>query len=394
MSSLQILIRSRSRPTTWLPEAGPRTLAALRVVVGGFGFHIGRGFLGFEALPQELWSPPRGTAWLDFLPVSDVFISISAVLLVSSSLLLALGWRPKWTATAAAVAFFYLGWVTTLSGKVDHSHHLLWVLVVLAVSPCANVWAIRPEDRRGSYRWAVFAVMTMVGLVYFGAGVPKLFSAGLAWGWSENLTNTMLNQAWEKGNQISWWLVDMPVLGRLLGTAGLLFELTFLPLVLIPRTRRWVWPAGLMFHWGTWLILGISFLTLQALYVVFLPWDRPGDRSPPTDVQRRVLIVLVASVAIFSVSGATQAWPLAAYPAFSDVADHYVNDYEVVTDGETMFLTDAPLPVPPWHAVILIENNLRLGRLEETIDWLGVDALYRVKINTLSGEVVERTRVG
>lgn len=394
MGKLQTVTRSPSRLTTWLPEAGPRTLAVLRIVVGWFGFRTGRGFLHFEALPQELWAPPPGTAWLEFLPVNGVLISISAVVLTGSSLLLALGWRPKWTATAAAVAFFYLGWLTTLSGKVDHSHHLFWVLVVLAVSPCANAWAIRPENRQGSYRWSVFAVMVMLGLIYFGAGLPKLFSAGLAWGWSENLTNTMLNHAWEKGNNISWWLVDMPVLGRLLGTAGLLFELTFLPLILIPTTRRWVWPAGLMFHWGTWLILGIPFLSLQAMYVVFLPWDRAGDPSPPSDNQRRVLTILVASVAIFSISGVSAAWPLAAYPAFSGVQDHYVYDYEVVIDGDTMFLTQAPLPVPPWHVLPLIGKNLRQGRIAELIDWLEVDALYRVRIDSLSREVVDRTRLG
>ncbi len=376
---------------TWLPTSGPRTLALLRIVTGAVAVLIANSLRHFEVPPELLRVPPRGTAWLDFLPVSDGLYDSALVVFGLASLLVALGWRPSWTSTIAALAFFYLGWVTTLTGKVDHTHHLLWVLVVLAVSPCANKWAIRLEHRRGSYQWPAMAVIVLIGLIYFGAGLQKVLTSGLEWGWSDNLTNTVLNQAWEKSRSAPIWLIDHPLVGRTLGTAALFFELLFLPLLLYPRTRKWVWPAGLLFHWGTWLILGISFVSLQVMYVVFLPLDGTGDSAPPTDTQRRVLAALVAIVMVFSLSGVELAWPVAAYPGFEGISDHYATDYEVIVDGEVAFLTDVTPGIPPWHVVPLITLNVQACRASDVLEWLGIDEMYKVTVDTSTGRVVGRT---
>lgn len=381
---------AETRRRSWLPRSGPKTLAVLRIITGFLAFRIGLGFRGFGPPPEQLRVPPAGTAWLDFLPVNDALLNVAAAALAVGGFLLAIGWRPQLTATVAALGLFYAGWATTLTGKVDHSHHILWVLVILAVSPCANAWAVRGESRSGSYQWPAMAVIAIIGLIYFGAGLQKLTSAGFAWAWSDNLTNTMLNQAWEKNQAINGWLVEWPLTGRILAMGALLFELLFLPLILYPKIRRWVWPAGLLFHWGTWLILGISFLTLQAMYVVFFPLDRPGWTDPPTGVQRRLLVGLVAVVTVFAVSGVDLAWPFAAYPGFEGIQDHHITDYEVVVDGQTTLLSDATLPMPPWHVRPFLARNIKGGRASEVLEWLGTDEVYAVLIDTSTGEVVER----
>lgn len=56
-------------------------------------------------------------------------------MLVVAGVLVTVGWRPRWTASIAAAAYFYVGWVSTLTGKVDHTHHVLWFLIIVAVSP-------------------------------------------------------------------------------------------------------------------------------------------------------------------------------------------------------------------------------------------------------------------
>lgn len=388
---VNVISDPRVSERTWFPASGPRTLALLRIVTGAFAVRTANGLRHFEVPPELLRVPPPGTAWLDFLPVNDGLYDSALIVLGLASLLVALGWRPSWTSTIAALAFFYVGWVTTLTGKVDHSHHLLWVLVVLAVSPCANKWAIRLEHRRGSYQWSAMAVIVLIGLIYFGAGLQKILSSGLEWGWSDNLTNTALNQAWEKSRSAPTWLIDYPLVGRTLGTAALFFELLFLPLLLFPKTRRWVWPAGLLFHWGTWLILGIGFLSLQAMYVVFLPLDGTGDSAPPTATQRRVLTGLVAVVTVFTLSGVDRAWPVAAYPGFEGIQDHYTTDYEVIVDGEVAFLTDVTPGIPPWHVVPLIARNVQACRASDVLEWLGIDEMYIVTVDTSTGRVVGRS---
>ena len=381
-------------PAGWLPEGGLRTLAALRIVTGLAGVTVARSWWrGFEVPPESLHVPPPGTSWLGFLPVTQPLFLGAAVILAVGSGLLAVGWRPQWTASIAAAAFFYAGWVTTLTGKVDHSHHVMWVLVVLAVSPCANAWSVRRENRAGSYRVAVLAVICLIGLIYFGAGLQKITTSGLAWGWSDNLINTMMKHAWEKGQVSVPWLVEHALAGKVLGLAALVFELSFLPLLLYPKTRRWVWPAGLMFHWGTWLILGISFLTLQVMYVVFSGVGRPPSQAdaPVTPVQRRVLVILVGAVTVFTLTGSDHVWPVSAYPGFATIADGFTIDFELVgDDGEPHLTRELSLGIPTRHVRPFIARNVEAGRGEALLEWVDAQAIYGLYIDTRSGTVVDR----
>lgn len=109
------------------------------------------------------------------------------------------------------------------------------------------------------------AGMLLIGLIYFGPGLAKLQSAGLAWGWSDNLTNLMYIGAWEKGHAVPW-LVEYPLAGRVLGVGVLLFELLFLPLLLVRKLRPWLVAAGLLFHVGAAVLLGIRFISLMLMY--------------------------------------------------------------------------------------------------------------------------------
>lgn len=382
---MQTVAQRRIAPTR--SHGGPRALAALRIAAGLAALiYVGEN-MGFVLPPEGLWFPPPGTAWLDFLPATLLLFGAAMVVLAVSAAAVVVGWRPRWTASIAAVAFFYAGWVTTLTSKVDHSHHVLWVLVIVAVSPAANVWAIRREDRPGSYSWPIMAVMVLIGLIYFGAGLQKLTTAGLAWGWSDNLANTMLNMAWEKNQPVHQWLLDWPLIGRVMGTGALLFELTFLPLMLHPKTRR-SWPLGLVFHWGTWWILGIPFLTLQVLYLAFLPWDRQPVERETSDVQRRVIAGLVAVVAVFSVAGAylwgaDRAWPVAAYPGFAGFSGHYVTDIEVYADGKMTYITDHPVAdqVGRQRILWLAERGAVLNK-PVLLEWLDADRVETVRIDT------------
>lgn len=353
--------------------------------------HYLSGLREFVLPPEGLRFPPAGTAWLDFLPVADWIFHLVLIVGMAAAVAVLVGWHARWAAWIVLAAVFYGGWVTTLTGKVDHTHHLIWIMLILAVSPCANVWAVRREQRQGSYRWPVFAVLTLIGLIYFGAGLQKVASAGFEWGWSDNLSNWMLRMAWEKNLSVHEWMLDWPIISRMLGILGLAFELLFLPLILIPTTRKWVWPAGLLFHWGTWVLLGISFLTLQLLYVVFLPWDLDLDPSPPTMIQRRLIAALIAAVAVFSLSGVETAWPVAAYPGFDGIADHRMRDFEVVTSDGSAFVTkmDQSRQVSPQRILPLTSAGLRHNPAGLAA-WLGAEVVYEVTIDVSTGQVLER----
>lgn len=376
----------------WFEVGGPRTLAAVRIAAGLGALLFAYTNRAFELPPEQLRFPPGGTAWLSFLPANQPLFEAAIGVVAVAGVAVVLGWRPSWSCSVTALAVFYAGWVTTLTGKVNHSHHIMWVLVILAVSPSANTWAVRQETRRGSYHWPLMATISVIGLIYFGAGLQKLLSVGLAWGWSDNLANTMTKLAWEKGRGVHQWLIDWPLASRVLGTAALIFELTFLPLLLHPRTRRWVWPLGLVFHGGTRVILGISFLTLELLYVVFLPFDRTPDIKEPTDVQRRVIASLVAAIAVFSLLGLERVWPIAAYPGFRGIQSARIVDVEITAEGSRYFVTESPqaLAVGRERILPLVSLSLDNGRQAELVEWLKADSLHLVVIDTSAGVVVER----
>lgn len=349
-------------------QRGIKTLAALRIGGAVSAILVLWGERGFVIPPAGLRFPPSGSAWLP-LPASQGLLEAAITVGLAAAVGLGLGWHPRWTATITLACVFYVEWATTLTGKIDHMHHVLWVLAILAVSPCANAWALRRESRSGSARWPATAVVVLLGLIYFGAGLQKLVSAGIEWGWSDNLTNMMLYMSWEKGIPVRQFLIDWPIIGRVLGVGALVFELLFLPLVLWPKTRRWVWPAGLLFHWGTWWILGISFVSIWPLYVVFLPFDKDEPGGRPTDGQRRLIVPLVAAVAVMTVMMVELAYPVAAYPGFQGIRSA---EYTILlVDGVPIVETERAAQVSPWRITVLAGNAIKAGRVGELLDWLG-----------------------
>lgn len=350
--------------------------------------------IGFALPPESLRFPPEGTSWIR-LPVSQAMFNGTLVIASIAGALVILGWRPAWTATAALLAIFYSGWVTTLTAKVDHHHHVLWVLLIIAVSPTANTWSIRREDRDGSYDWPMVAVVVLLGLIYFGAGLQKLGSGGFGWAWSDNLTNIMLNLAWGQGKPTQGWMVEYPTISKVLASGGLAFELTFLPMILFRRVRLWVWPLGLIFHFATWLVLGIGFLTLMILYVAFIPVDQA---TPPSAFQGLVIALLVAFVAAFSIAGEDEAWPVAAYPGFEGyrgVIDREWRGLSAEIDGEEIWVVDTPQAhsIRPQRMRKLVTAAMDAGKVGALAGWLDADVLVETRVDSWTGEVLTRNVV-
>jgi hypothetical protein len=73
-------------------------------------------------------------------------------------------------------------------------------------------------------------------------------------------------------------VAESDLLCVLLPTLALLFELGFIVIVFRPA---WTWvflPAGILFHAGTYLLLGVGwyFNGWVATYVFFIPWEKFG----------------------------------------------------------------------------------------------------------------------
>lgn len=167
-------------------------------------------------------------------------------------------------------------WVNSL-GKVTHATvPLLYTIGFLALAPCDRALSLRARIRgrpasslSPDARWPIELAVVVLVAYYWKAGVSKLVGGGLAWADGATLQFYLLT------NRMAWgtWLAGFPAACAALSACSLAFELGS-PLA-IARPLRWiVLGAGVLFHLGTWLFLGITFWPLVATYLVCVPWTR------------------------------------------------------------------------------------------------------------------------
>ena len=78
---------------------------------------------------------------------------------------------------------------------------------------------------------------------------------------------------------------QLPWLLQLAALAVVAFELSFVALIWSRRGRLLAAAAGVLFHVGTQWVMGITFISLIACYVVLLDWEAIaralGRTAPP-----------------------------------------------------------------------------------------------------------------
>lgn len=115
-------------------------------------------------------------------------------------------------------------------------------------------------------------IILIVAGCYFLSGIEKLFTAGFHWLHPSNFQAYLLMH----GTKAGIWLSSNNFLLILLPLASLLFQLSFLFVVWFPGMRYILIPAGIVFHWGTVILFGISsFINPWIIpYIFFIRWDK------------------------------------------------------------------------------------------------------------------------
>ncbi|MBK7862358.1 MAG: HTTM domain-containing protein [Archangiaceae bacterium] len=237
--------------------------------------------------------------------------------------------RPALIAALLAYLFFFgtvLGWAKPHIGSDRPSdHHTLhvYVLVLLLVAP-----------RGRAVAWPLLSVRAALAIAYLGAAYSKLDDSGFKWLDGYNLQTIFIEK---------YAMNPSLTLGAALGQSRTLcligswlaigFELSFWTVLLWPRRSkvRWVYvAAGLGFHLGTWVLMGIwQFVaSFCAAYLVFFEWPltrrapmptepSPAPRGPPALAAAAVLIVMLAGAL-----GRLHFWPLADFDTYSTYQDY------------------------------------------------------------------------
>jgi predicted DCC family thiol-disulfide oxidoreductase YuxK len=246
----------------------------------------------YAHLPSALIVPPsNGGHLLASLPITDTWVVVAYGLTLGGAILGLIGLLPRFASAAYVVgAFYYLG-IPQIYGKVDHSHYLLWIGAIFAVSRSADalsvqaLWAAwrRPEEQPVEpvqpslqYSLPLRFIWLLLGFLYLSAGSAKYRFDGLVWFQPDTLRH-WLHLIWFESGYRPPILHGVDHFSPLLviGAAfTLVFETTFILWIFSERARPFLAGAAILFHNGTRFLMNISFLGLQVVDLTLVDWER------------------------------------------------------------------------------------------------------------------------
>ncbi|MCL4691524.1 MAG: HTTM domain-containing protein [Candidatus Hydrogenedentes bacterium] len=333
-----------------LTPMAPANLAVFRIFV--FALVLQKTNLDYAVwlagIPSELMDAPWGMGWLvSLVPLEPETVRYAGWTLIIVCGLGMLGLCSRTCAVIAAFLAMYVLGVPQCIGKVGHYNHLIWFLMVLAVSPCGDAMSVDAlirsrsrerlvgiSNRSTVYGFPIRVAEILIGLAYFFPGFWKLWTSGVDWIAGDNLTNLVLRYHALQDMARGQWIIEFPLLLKVGGGAVVLFELAFLFALFRPRTRILAVVAGVAFHLVNWYLLNILFHPLLVCYVIFIDWGALARRFIPrmraavesgSELAARAIPIQTVAVSAFvllavSAAGAkaeTQGWPFACYPTFA-----------------------------------------------------------------------------
>lgn len=274
-------------------SAAPLNLAVLRVVAFGMLLYLlhSERVLYYASWSRDMYQwPALAGLFYKYLPITPEVVGPALTIATVTTVMAIVGLFTRTSAVVSVLLGYYLIGIPQLSGKVNHLHHVMMITAVLACSRCGDafsfdaVWrAIRRADRGEvapvgpavRYGMPIRLAMVVLALVYFFPGFWKIASNGPQWVFSNNLENHMLQKWFELETYTPPIPIhEMPFSGPGGALFAVVFELGF-PLALLWGWSRLTWGAmGLLFHNLTNVLMKISFVTLQSMYVVFVDWQR------------------------------------------------------------------------------------------------------------------------
>lgn len=354
MASAKRLRRALSEPAYGL--------AALRIVVVAILLITPelRAAPALAAAPERLVAAPEGLGWLADFQFSPTLVSGVRLLAYSAGACALLGYWSRVSCAVLALAATFLLSFAERVGATLHAMHMLWLLALLAASRSGDVWSLDAWGRAApapsiTYGVPLCGARALLGVVYFFPGLHKLLSGGLEWGSAANVTAIMYGKWFQHGRLPELRIDHYPLLLAIGGVGVVLFELSFIVLALLPKTRLVALGLGLAFHLSTRLFFFIDFPSLWVCYVVLLPWQRWRGRraaaapepEPAPNWPRASLVVgavLLLGTVVQGARGQTQAYPFACYPTFEGLMQ----------------------PVAPDLIVELVARDGRVTRLERS----------------------------
>jgi uncharacterized membrane protein YphA (DoxX/SURF4 family) len=167
----------------------------------------------------------------------------------------------------------------------------VWVLVVLALTPCGDGFSLDARRRAppprspAAYGYPILLARCVLAWAYLSAGLLKLRVGGLGYFDPDSLLTLAISNSLGNLHDTQFRLALLLPEYRWLVAPGLAAAVTWeilFPLAVVSRRLRpWILGVGVMFHVGTLLLMNITFPVQLAMYPIFLDWERLLARWRP-----------------------------------------------------------------------------------------------------------------
>ena len=268
--------------------------AVFRIAFGTLMLIATLRFFGHRSWISEYYEMPRhffsyyGFEWVKPWPAPGMYIHFGVMAVLAVMILTGLYYR------VAVVLFGLLFGYAHLIDQTNYLNHYYLVICLcglMAFLPLNATWSLDARRDRSIASgtipsWVVWALRAQIGLVYLFGGIAKL-----KYDW---VVEAMPLKIWLPAN------TDFPIIGPWLAQewtayafswAGLAFDLSIVPLLLWPRTRRYAYIFVVTFHLVTAKLftLGMFPWIMMASSLIFLPpsWPRRFLASKLTETEPR-----------------------------------------------------------------------------------------------------------
>ncbi len=257
--------------------------------------------LKIAELPNELYRWPALARWaLAPVPIEPWYVEIALPIAITTCVLAIIGLGSRWTALITAVLAYTLVGIPGLSGKVNHSHHVLVFAFLIALTRCGDRFSLdaiirslraktvaRPDAKPlFAYGFPIRLLTIILATVYFFPGFWKA-GVGPEWVFGDAMVNITRNIWFQRETFEPLMRVDLLGPLGIFGALGTIaFEMGFLPAVFFRWPRALFAIIGTVFHIMVRQTMGIAFVSLQVMYVVFIDFQTVlawlGERFGPS----------------------------------------------------------------------------------------------------------------
>jgi hypothetical protein len=233
-----------------------------------------------QLLPWEFYKAlitPRGMLALKFLLALSLAASAAGYFTSAS------------TKFAALLFLFYEGVVRSF-GHFNHDEMpVVYILVVLAFTPCGEGFSFdalfRGAKRRGGglvYGYPILLTRALLAWSYFSSAAIKIRVAGFSYFNPDNLPALAISHSLDNLHQtqyrFAFWLPNFRAATTVFVAIVVLWEFAFPLAIFSRRARRIILSFGILFHLTTIFFMNLFFPYHLAAYAVFVDWPRLAIR--------------------------------------------------------------------------------------------------------------------